>query len=126
MANNRPGRINDEVMKALSEGLRKIKDPRISDNFLSIVRCEVTKDLRWCTVYISALGEIDKKELMKGLKSASGFLRRELANMVDLRYTPELVFKIDDSIAHGAKISKLIDDAMKTVAPLEEEENTEE
>ena len=114
MANNRPGRINDEVMKALSEGLRKIKDPRISDNFLSIVRCEVTKDLRWCTVYISALGEIDRKELMKGL------------NMVDLRYTPELVFKIDDSIAHGAKISKLIDDAMKTVAPLEEEENTEE
>ena len=112
MANNRTERINEEVLKALSELLRTVKDPRISSGFVSIVHCDVTKDLRWCTVYVSVLGEFDEKELMKGLKSASGYLRRELAHALDLRYTPELIFKLDDSIAHGAKISKLIDDVL--------------
>lgn len=113
MANNRTGRINEEVLKALSEILRTVKDPRISSGFVSIVHCEVTNDLRWCTVYISVLGEYDEKDLLKGLKSASGFLRRELAHTLSLRYTPELVFKVDNSIAHGVKISRLIDEALK-------------
>lgn len=113
MANNRTGRINEEVLKAMSELLRTVKDPRIADSFLSIVHCDVTKDLSYCTVYISALGQVDKKELMKGLKSASGYLRRELAHTMALRHTPELIFKLDDSIAHGARISKLIDETMK-------------
>ena len=75
---------------------------------LSVVRCEVTNDMRWCRVYLSALGEHDKKELKRGLLSCSGFLRRELAQRLRLRYTPELQFFADDSIAHGAHILDLL------------------
>ena len=113
MANNRTGRINEEVLKALSELIRTVKDPRISDGFISIVHCDVTKDLSYCTVYVSVLGKVDEKELMQGLKSASGYLRKELAHTLSLRHTPELIFKLDDSIAHGAKISQIINDTMK-------------
>lgn len=110
MAGNRNARINEEIMKALSEILPTVKDPRLQGCMLSIVRCEATPDLRWCKVYISVLGSYDAKELKKGFKSVSGFLRRELAHMLTLRYTPELVFEIDDSISYGVHISKLLND----------------
>ena len=97
-------------MKALSEILPTVKDPRLQGCMLSIVRCEATPDLRWCKVYISVLGSYDAKELKRGFKSVSGFLRRELAHMLTLRYTPELVFEIDDSISYGVHISKLLND----------------
>ena len=105
---NRIDRISEEVMRELSTLLRQVKDPRISDLMLSVVRCEVTNDLRWCKVFLSILGEYDAKEVKKGLKSCSGFLRSQLAKAVRLRYTPELVFVLDDSIAHGAHISAVI------------------
>ncbi|MGM9639133.1 MAG: 30S ribosome-binding factor RbfA [Butyricicoccaceae bacterium] len=108
MAGNRNARINEEIMKCLAELLPGLKDPRLQGGMLSIVRCETTPDLRWCKVYISALGQFDQKELKRGLKSVSGFLRRELAHRMSLRYTPELVFVIDDSISYGVHISKLI------------------
>ncbi|MBR5283442.1 MAG: 30S ribosome-binding factor RbfA [Clostridia bacterium] len=110
MAGNRTARINEEIMKALSEILPTVKDPRLQGCMLSIVRCEATPDLRWCKVYISVLGSYDAKELKRGFKSVSGFLRRELAHMLTLRYTPELVFEIDDSISYGVHISKLLND----------------
>lgn len=110
MANNRNARINEEIMKCLAEILPTVKDPRLTGGMLSILRCEATPDLRWCKVYISALGDYDLKELKKGLKSVSGFLRRELAHRMTLRYTPELIFTIDDSISYGVHISKLIDE----------------
>ena len=110
MAGNRTARINEEIMKALSEILPTVKDPRLQGCMLSIVRCEATPDLRWCKVYISVLGSYDAKELRRGFKSVSGFLRRELAHMLTLRYTPELVFEIDDSISYGVHISKLLND----------------
>lgn len=110
MAGNRNARINEEIMKALSEILPTVKDPRLQGCMLSIVRCEATPDLRWCKVYISVLGSYDAKELKKGFKSVSGFLRRELAHMLTLRYTPELVFELDDSISYGVHISKLLND----------------
>ncbi|MBQ1250036.1 MAG: 30S ribosome-binding factor RbfA [Clostridia bacterium] len=110
MAGNRNARINEEIMKALSEILPTVKDPRLQGCMLSIVRCEATPDLRWCKVYISVLGSYDAKELKRGFKSVSGFLRRELAHMLTLRYTPELVFEIDDSISYGVHISKLLND----------------
>ena len=110
MAGNRNARINEEIMKALSEILPTVKDPRLQGCMLSIVRCEATPDLRWCKVYISVLGSYDAKELKKGFKSVAGFLRRELAHMLTLRYTPELVFEIDDSISYGVHISKLLND----------------
>ena len=110
MAGNRNARINEEIMKALSEILPTVKDPRLQGCMLSIVRCEATPDLRWCKVYISVLGSYDAKELKRGFKSVSGFLRRELAHMLTLRYTPELVIEIDDSISYGVHISKLLND----------------
>ena len=110
MAGNRNARINEEIMKTLAEVLPTVKDPRLTGCMLSILRCEATTDLRWCKVYISAMGDFDPKELQKGLKSVSGFLRRELAHRMTLRYTPELVFVLDDSISYGVHISKLINE----------------
>ncbi len=108
MPSNRIGRINEEVMRELVRLLPTVKDPRLGGGLLSIVRCEVTNDLRWCKVYLSTLGQFDMKELKKGLKSCSGYLRRELAHSLSLRYTPELVFVLDDSIQEGAHINQLL------------------
>ena len=105
---NRVERISEEVTKELAMLLRNVKDPRVSQTMLSVVRCEVTNDMRWCKVFLSALGDCDYKELKRGLKSCSGFLRRELAHRLRLRYTPELVFVLDDSIAHGAHIAAVL------------------
>ena len=108
MPSNRIGRINEEVMRELARLLPTVKDPRLGGGLLSIVRCEVTNDLRWCKVYLSTLGQFDMKELKKGLKSCSSYLRRELAHSLSLRYTPELVFVLDDSIQEGAHINQLL------------------
>ena len=75
---------------------------------LSVVRTETTSDLRYCTVYLSVFGLKNEQELKKGLKSASGWLRRELANRLNIRYTPELIFELDTSIEHGAHINSII------------------
>lgn len=108
MSSNRIGRINDEIQKELSALLRTVKDPRVTDCMLTITHVDTTSDLRYARVYISALNCQDEKGLMKGLKSASGYLRHELGQKVDLRYTPELQFIMDDSIAHGAHILDLL------------------
>ena len=104
MASNRIGRINDEIRRELSELLRSVKDPRVSDAMLTITHVDTTTDLRYARVYITALDRTGDKGLMQGLKSASGFLRRELGHRMNLRYTPELQFIADDSIEHGAHI----------------------
>ena len=101
-------RISEEIMRELSVLLREVKDPRLSGMMLSVLRWEVTNDLRWCKVYLSVLGDYDEKELRRGLKSCSGFLRSELAHRLSLRYTPELTFVLDDSIAHGAHIAEVL------------------
>lgn len=108
MPSNRIDRISEEVMRVLAQLLPTVKDPRLAGGLLSIIRCEVTNDLRWCKVYISVLGECDRKELQKGLKSCSGYLRRELAHSLSLRYTPELIFVLDDSISEGAHINAIL------------------
>ncbi|MBQ1270644.1 MAG: 30S ribosome-binding factor RbfA [Clostridia bacterium] len=110
MAGNRNARINEEIMKCLAEILPTVKDPRLQGCMLSVLRCETTPDLRWCKVFISVLGQYNEKELKQGFKSVSGFIRRQLAQMLTVRYTPELVFVIDDSISYGAHISKLLND----------------
>ncbi len=104
MASNRIGRINDEIRRELSELLRTVKDPRVSEAMLTITHVDTTTDLRYARVYITALDRTGEKDLMRGLKSASGYLRRELGHRLNLRYTPELQFTADDSIAHGAHI----------------------
>ena len=108
MASNRIGRINEEIQKELADLLRQLKDPRVQATMISITRVETTPDLRWAKVYASFLDESKAKDALKGLKSASGFLRRELGRSLDLRYTPELQWALDDSITYGAKMLKLI------------------
>ncbi len=113
MAKNKTGRVNEDIKEALSSVLRRIKDPRIAGKMISVVRCDTTGDLRYCKVYLSVLGDDEeKKEVVKGLKSAAGWMRRELSGTVDLRYTPELIIELDDSIEHGAHISKILNDIM--------------
>jgi ribosome-binding factor A len=107
MVSNKIFRVNEDIQRELSILLRKVKDPRLQ-GMLSITGVNTTKDLRYAKVYISALRSDEEKEILKGLRSASGFLRRELGAALDLRYTPELVFELDKSIEHGAKISKLL------------------
>ena len=111
MAGNRINRINEEIQKELSVQLRRLKDPRVSQvGMVSIVRVDTTGDLRYARVYVSVLDKNQEKDVMKGLKSASGFLRRELGRTLQLRYTPELQFIADDSIEYGAHILELLRD----------------
>lgn len=104
-------RINGEVQRELSNIIRgEIKDPRIGI-MTSVTAVEVTPDLKYCKAYISVLGdEQSKADTLAGLKSASGFIRRQLAKTINLRNTPELTFVIDESIEYGVRMSKLIDD----------------
>ena len=112
MANYRRGRINDEMQKELSVLMREIKDPRVSGSLISITAAEVTPDLKFATVYFSSLMG-DPKEIKRGLDSAKGFIRREIAQRLNLRQTPEFTFVHDRSIDHGAHISKIIEDINK-------------
>ena len=108
MASNRIGRINEEIQKELSALLRNLKDPRVQDTMISITHVETTPDLRYAKIYVSFLQEERAKDALKGLKSAGGYLRRELGQSLQLRYTPELVWEQDDSITYGARMLKLI------------------
>ena len=107
MAGYRIVRINDDIKRELAQLIPNLKDPRVR-GLISITRVDTTPDLRYCKVYVSALDKGDGKDMVKGLKSASGYLRHELGQKVDLRYTPELQFIMDDSIAHGAHILELL------------------
>ena len=108
MASNRINRINEEIQKELSSLLRTVKDPRVQDTMISITRVETTPDLRYTKVYVSFLQEEKAAEAMKGLKSAAGYLRRQLGNNLKLRFAPEIVWAPDDSITYGANLLKLI------------------
>ena len=108
MANNRLARTNDDIQRVLSELLRNVKDPRVQQGMISVTRVEITGDLRYAKVWLSVYGMKDEKEFKRGLKSASGWLRKELASSMNLRYTPELVFELDHSIEYGAHINELI------------------
>jgi len=106
----RLNRISEEVKRVVSELIqREIKDPRINP-FTSVTKVEVTNDLSYANIYISIMGnDDDKQNTLEGLKSARGFIRREIGNRIDLRHAPEPVFHIDESIEHSLYISKLID-----------------
>ena len=108
--NNRMTRVNDEITKELANIIRgELKDPRIGV-MTSVLRVETTQDLKYCKIFISVLGnDEEKKEVMKGLKSASGYIRHLLAERINLRITPELMFRLDDSVEYGIKMSKLIE-----------------
>ena len=108
MSTNRIGRINEEIQRELSALLRNVKDPRVQKTMISVTRVQTTSDLRYAKVYVSMLDKDQTKEVLKGLKSAGGWLRRELGAKLQLRYTPELVWEVDDSITHGARIFDIL------------------
>ncbi|HEX3017242.1 MAG TPA: 30S ribosome-binding factor RbfA [Caproicibacter sp.] len=110
MASHKLGRITEDIMRELTAIFRELKDPRVQ-GLISIVRVDVTNDLSYCTVYISAMEGMERaKEAVKGLKSASGFIRHELGSRLSLRKIPELTFHATDSIEYGANISRLLND----------------
>lgn len=108
MAKNRISRINEEIQRELASLLRSVKDPRVHNTMISVTHVDTTSDLRYCKIYVSALDKSQEKEMLKGLKSAAGYLRRELGAALKLRYTPELIFEADDSIAHGTHILQVL------------------
>lgn len=109
MANfDRIDRISEEVKRELDQILRdELNDPRVGGTY-SIVRCEVTRDLRYCKVGVSILEEERRKDMMAALKSAAGFVRRELGRRMDLRYVPEILFELDTNIEYAAHIDRLL------------------
>ena len=108
MSSNRIERINDEIRRELSDLLREVKDPRVQKTMVSVTRVQTTPDLRYAKVFFSVLDKDAAKETLKGLKSAGGWLRRELGAKLQLRYTPELVWEEDQSITHGARIFDIL------------------
>lgn len=111
MPSNRIGRINEEIQRELSTLIRTVKDPRVADaGMVSVTAVETTPDLKYAKIYVSALNKDSSAQLLKGLKSASGWLRRELGQALNLRSTPELTFVRDDSIDKGAHILDMLRD----------------
>lgn len=119
MSMYRRAKINDSVKEELCLAIRNVKDPRVAGAFISITAAEVTADLKEAKIFFSVLGS-DPKEAKAGLESAAGYLRRELAHNLNLRITPALSFEEDKSIANGARISKLIDEAMAEIVDVPE------
>ena len=109
MSGHRCERISEEIKRELSQMIRDdLKDPRVK-GLISITAVEVTNDLRYARVYVSALADAEQsKSVLQGLEKAGGYLRTELAKRLQIRYTPELIFKHDQSIEYGSKINKII------------------
>ena len=125
MASNRIGRINEEIQRELSDLIRSLKDPRVQ-TLLSITRVDTTPDLRYSKIYISVLDEEKQKDALRGLKSAGGWLRRELGSSLQLRYTPELIFKLDTNIEYAAHINQLLRELNVNGSPDDETPETED
>ena len=123
MPGHKLGRVTEDVSRELSAILRELKDPRVTGCLLSVVRVEVTNDLSYCTAYINTVEGLDRsKEAAAGLKSAAGYIRRELGRRLKLRHVPELIFKATDSIEYGASISKMLHDLDIPPEPPEQED----
>ncbi|HIY04633.1 MAG TPA: 30S ribosome-binding factor RbfA [Candidatus Anaerotignum merdipullorum] len=110
----RMSRVNDEIFKEVSQIIRgELKDPRIGA-MTSVVRVETTQDLKYCKIYVSVLGDAAQKEsVMKGLKNAGGFIRHLVAERVNLRLTPELSFKLDESAEYAVRMNQLMEQISK-------------
>lgn len=108
MGFERTDRISEEVRRALDRIIRgEVNDPRVCGTW-SITHADVTRDLRYCRVRVSVLEEELRKDMLKALKNAAGFIRRELGREVDLRYTPELIFELDTNIEYAAHIQQVL------------------
>lgn len=108
MAKERINKINEEMHRALAEIIRELKDTRIP-LMTSVVAVSVTNDLSYAKVFVSVMGDEEtQKRALQGLKSAAGYVRREVGRRIDIRHTPEIQFELDHSIEHGAYINKII------------------
>lgn len=126
MPGHKLGRVTEDIKRELTAILREIKDPRVRGCFLSIVRVEVTNDLSYCTVYVSTMEGMEQtKRAVDGLKSAAGYIRRELGARLSLRHVPQMLFKPTDSIEYGAAISKKLWE-LEQNRPQQSEEDAEE
>lgn len=130
MPKYRQDRINDSVTSEMAIILREVKDPRVSGELVTITAAKVTPDLKYAKIYFSSFGG-DTNEILKGLKSASGFIRTQLAKRLNLRITPELSFYHDSSIEYGAKIASIMKDMEITPIggdddDIDEDEETED
>jgi len=105
---NKISRINEDIQRVMAGLLRGIKDPRINQGMISVTAVDTTGDLHQAKVYLSVYGLQSEKEFMKGLKSASGYLRHELGQSLSLRHTPELLFELDKSIERGVRINEIL------------------
>ena len=108
MPSHRMERTTEDIRREITAILREVKDPR-AQGLISVVRVEVTNDLSYCTVYVSAMEGLERaKEAVKGLKSAAGFIRRALGRRLSLRHTQEMLYRATDSIEYGANINRLL------------------
>ena len=104
-------RTTEDIKRELTAIFRELKDPRVKDAFISIIRVDLTNDLSYCTVYVSAMEGLDRCKLAcRGLDNASGFIRRELGIRLKLRHVPALIFTASDSIEYSANISRILND----------------
>lgn len=115
MAGYRTGRVAEDIKREIVAIIRELKDPRVRDKFLTVVRVDVSSDLSFAKVYVSSMSGIDDaKEAVKGLTSATGLIRREVGGKLHLRKTPELKFIADDSVQHGMEIFRKIESTVST------------
>ena len=122
MAGYRTGRVSEDIKREIVALIRELKDPRVRDKILTVVRVEVSSDLSYAKVYVSSMSGIDDaKEAVKGLTSATGLIRREVGNKLHLRKTPELKFIADDSVEHGMEIFKKIESTVISQEAIDEE-----
>ncbi|MBQ1660490.1 MAG: 30S ribosome-binding factor RbfA [Clostridia bacterium] len=125
MPNFRADRMSEDIQREIAAILREMKDPRLHNGIISVVRCETAHDLSYSKVYISSMNGLDTaKEAVKALKNAQGFIRHELGTRLRLRYSPVLAFEATDSIEYSANISRLLNDIHYTTSD-ENEENEE-
>lgn len=108
MAGYRRGRVNEAVLNEVSQIMREVKDPRIDSVMITVTGADVTPDLKQAKIFYSVMGEHDVKELSRGLKSVSPFVRSQLARRLNMRATPEITFVFDESVGRGAHINELI------------------
>ncbi|MDR0858796.1 MAG: 30S ribosome-binding factor RbfA [Oscillospiraceae bacterium] len=101
-------RISEDIQRELSVIIGEVKDPRVAAAMVSVIAAETSRDQRYCKVHVSALGTYEEKELLRGLKSAAGFMRGELCRSLKLRQSPELSFVLDRGIEHAARIDQLL------------------
>ena len=109
MASHRMGRTTEDIKRELTAVIRELKDPRVANSMISIVRVEVSNHLSCCKVFVSVMEGLDRaKEAVKGLKSASGFIRHEIGSRLTLRHVPSMIFEATDSIEYSANISRIL------------------